>query len=208
MKIEHSVVPRVFSPGGGFGIAYTKTTTGPDIEGWAVAAADAIRRACKENDLPLPMVIFEPGRFLVGSAGVALYEIGSRKAIVGVRTYVSVDGGMADNIRPALYEATYTGEIANRAHGPATEKVTISGRYCESGDILIKDIELPELKTGDLLAVPGAGAYSLAMASNYNMVPRPAVILVNEGKAALIRRRETIDDLLALDLLPEIKSKN
>src|SRR3954447_638960 len=96
MKIEHGVVPRVFSPGGGFGIAYTKSTTGPDIEGWAVAAADAVRGACNDNNLPLPMVIFEPGRFLVGSAGVALYEIGSRKAIAGVRTYVSVDGGMAD----------------------------------------------------------------------------------------------------------------
>jgi diaminopimelate decarboxylase len=207
MKIERGVVPRVFSPGGGFGIAYTKSTTGPDIEGWAVAAADAVRQACNDNDLPLPMLIFEPGRFLVGAAGVALYEVGSRKAIAGVRTYVSVDGGMADNIRPALYDATYTAEIANRAHGPAEEKVTISGRYCESGDILIKDIELPRLRLGDLLAVPGAGAYSMAMASNYNMVPRPAVVLVNEGKAALIRRRETIDDLLALDMLPGIESR-
>ena len=103
------MAPRVFSPGGGFGITYTKATTGPDIEGWAVAAADAVRRACNDNDLPLPLLIFEPGRFLVGSAGVALYEVGSRKAIADVRTYVSVDGGMADNIRPALYEAIVYG---------------------------------------------------------------------------------------------------
>ena len=120
-----------------------------------------------------------------------------------MRTYVSVDGGMADNIRPALYEATYTAEIAGRPNEGETEVVTISGRYCESGDLLIRDIELPRLETGDLLALPGAGAYSLAMASNYNMVPRPAVVMVRDGKSTLIRRRETIDDLLALDLLPE-----
>lgn len=203
MKIEHGIAPRVFSPGGGFGIAYTTATTEPDIEGWANAAADAVRAACAANDLPLPLVIFEPGRYLVGTAGVALYRIGSRKAIAGVRTYVSVDGGMADNIRPALYEATYTAEIASRRNEGETEPVTISGRYCESGDLLIRDIELPRLETGDLLALPGAGAYSLAMASNYNMVPRPAVVLVDGGEATLIRRRETIDDLLALDLLPE-----
>jgi diaminopimelate decarboxylase len=140
---------------------------------------------------------------LVGPAGVALYEVGSRKDIAGVRTYVSIDGGMADNIRPALYEARYTAELANRPHAGEPERVTIAGKYCESGDLLIKDIDLPALVAGDLLAIPGAGAYCMAMASNYNLARRPAVVLVRSGKARLIRRRETYSDLLAHDLLPE-----
>jgi diaminopimelate decarboxylase len=203
MKREHGVTPAVFSPGGGFGIAYTEQMAEPDMNEWASAAAGAVRTACEANDLPLPELIIEPGRTLVGPAGVALYEVGSRKEISGVRTYVSIDGGMADNIRPALYEARYTAELANRPHAGELERVTIAGKYCESGDLLIKDIDLPVLAGGDLLAIPGSGAYCMAMASNYNLARRPAVVLVRNGTPRLIRRRETYSDLLAHDLLPE-----
>jgi diaminopimelate decarboxylase len=128
-----------------------------------------------------------------------VYEVGTRKEIPGVRTYVAVDGGMADNIRPTLYEAVYTANLANREGDGATEEVTIAGKYCESGDILIEGITVPVLKQGDLLAIPAAGAYSLAMASNYNMSLRPAIVMVKDGQARVIRRRESFADLLRLD---------
>jgi diaminopimelate decarboxylase len=132
---------------------------------------------------------------------VALYSIGSRKMVPGIRTYVSIDGGMADNIRPALYGARYAATLANRdPAGEPLKRVTIAGKYCESGDVLIDNVSLPELDTGDLLAVPMAGAYCLAMASNYNLSPRPAVVIVANGSARLIRRRETYDDLLRSDV--------
>jgi diaminopimelate decarboxylase len=133
--------------------------------------------------------------------GVALYSVGSRKTVPGVRTYVSVDGGMADNIRPALYGARYAATLANRdAKGEASQTVTIAGKYCESGDVLIDNASLPELDPGDLLAMPMVGAYCLAMASNYNLSPRPAAVIVANGSARLIRRRETYDDLLRSDI--------
>jgi diaminopimelate decarboxylase len=200
MRDRHGIVPTVFSPGGGFGIAYTAEMNEPNLTAWADAASTAVYEECTRHDLPLPLLVIEPGRTLVGPSAVVLYEIGSRKEIAGVRTYVSVDGGMADNIRPALYEARYTAEIANRANDGPIERVTLAGRYCESGDLLIQDIELPRLQRGDLLAIPGAGAYSLAMASNYNLSLRPAVVLVRDGAARLIRRRETYDDLFATDI--------
>jgi diaminopimelate decarboxylase len=200
MRDRYGVIPAVFSPGGGFGIAYTAAMAEPDLAGWATAAIAAVTASCERFELPQPELIVEPGRTLVGPAGVALYTVGSRKEIAGVRTYISVDGGMADNIRPALYEARYTAEIANRASEGPIERITLAGRYCESGDLLIQDIDLPRLDRGDLLAVPGAGAYSLAMASNYNLSLRPAVVLVQDGAARLIRRRETFDDLFATDV--------
>jgi diaminopimelate decarboxylase len=203
MQKAHGVVPSVFSPGGGFGISYTEATQEPDVDGWAVAVGRAMLRGCARHGLPLPHLVVEPGRSLVGPAGVALYEVGSRKDIADIRSYVSVDGGMADNIRPSLYDAIYTAEIANRSNDGKRELVTISGKYCESGDLLIKDIELPRLEPGDLLAVPGAGAYCLAMASNYNLAPRPAVVLVRDGTATLIRRRERYTDLLQNELVPD-----
>jgi diaminopimelate decarboxylase len=137
-------------------------------------------------------------------AGVAVYTLGARKVIPGVRTYVSVDGGMADNIRPALYGAGYTAELVNR---PATEdlqRVTIAGKYCESGDVLIERVELPSFAPGDLLAVPAAGAYCLAMASNYNLALRPAVVFVEEGQAWVVQRRETYNDLLLRDVVEPV----
>jgi diaminopimelate decarboxylase len=155
---------------------------------------------CRRHQLALPTLVIEPGRSIVAPAAVALYRVGARKEIPGVRTYVSVDGGMADNVRPALYGARYTALVANKAREPAAETVTVAGRFCESGDVLIRDIPLPRLEPGDLLAVPAVGAYCLPMASNYNLVPRPAVVLVGDGQARLIQRRETFSDLIARDL--------
>ncbi len=136
---------------------------------------------------------------------MALYTVGAIKDIPGVRRYVSVDGGMADNIRPALYGAAYTARLANRAADPRApaERVKIAGKYCESGDVVIRNIALPPLAPGDLLALPAAGAYCLAMASNYNLAPRPAVVFVRDGRPRLVRRRETLDDLLRAEVLPE-----
>lgn len=200
MRDAHGVAMEQFSPGGGFGIAYVEGDQPMTPERWADLLSSAITSACERNGFDLPIVTIEPGRSIAGPAGVALYTVGARKEIPGVRTYVSVDGGMADNIRPALYEAVYTAELANRESDTARETVTIAGKFCESGDILIESIDLPPLERGDLLAIPAAGAYCLAMASNYNMAPRPAVVFVREGDARLVRRRETMDDLLRLDV--------
>jgi diaminopimelate decarboxylase len=200
MRDHHGVTPREFSPGGGYGIAYTERDAEANVDDWANVIADSLTDSCTRRLLPLPELAVEPGRTIVGSAAVALYRVGAIKDIPGVRHYVSVDGGMADNIRPSLYGARYTAAVANRAGSGPDATVTIAGKYCESGDILIEDIELPELRSGDLLAVPAAGAYCLAMASNYNHALRPAVVLVRDGDARLIRRRETYDDLIAMEV--------
>jgi diaminopimelate decarboxylase len=200
------VPPEVIIPGGGFGVADDASGEDVSIETWAEAASAALRQGCRDHRFPLPTLIVEPGRAIIGPAGVALYEIGARKHIPGVRTYVSVDGGMGDNIRPALYGARYSAALANR-DGAATpiERVTIAGKYCESGDVLIDELDLPVLEVGDLLAVPMAGAYCLAMASNYNLSPRPAVVLVSDGQAKLIRRRETYQEMLSTEVLGNLQ---
>ncbi|MDQ4099552.1 MAG: diaminopimelate decarboxylase [Chloroflexota bacterium] len=199
MRARHGVTPRVLSPGGGFGIAYLPGERAVDPRSWARLAAEAITAACARYDLPLPELVVEPGRSIVGPAGVALYRVGATKRLPGLRTYVAVDGGMADNIRPALYGARYTAVIADREASGAEETVTIAGKYCESGDVLIEDISLPPLAAGDLLAIPAAGAYCLSMASNYNLATRPAAVLVNDGQARLIRRRERYEDVIRYD---------
>jgi diaminopimelate decarboxylase len=201
MREKYAVETEVISPGGGFGIAYTEQDEESVFEEWARVAGTELMAACDENGLALPELTVEPGRSLVGPAAIAVYEVGASKRIEGVRHYISVDGGMADNIRPALYGAVYTAEIANRESDGPQERVTIAGRFCESGDILIQDARLPELRPGDLLAMPSAGAYALPMASNYNATPRPAVILVNDGVARLIRRRETYADVFAAEIV-------
>ena len=190
-----------FSPGGGFAIAYTRDQQPPSIAAYAEAITSAFLRGCHELGFGPPTLIVEPGRSIVGPAGVALYTVGARKAIPGVRTYVSVDGGMGDNIRPALYQALYEAVVANRMHQPPAEQVTIAGKFCESGDILVKDVDLPVTEAGDLIALPAAGAYCVPMASNYNMATRPAIVLVRDGTARLIRRRETYRDLMAADVV-------
>jgi diaminopimelate decarboxylase len=200
--------PAVVSPGGGLGIDYDGTGDEVDPFVWFKMIGDAVAEQCHAQDLPLPELIFEPGRTIVGPAGVTLYTVGARKDIDRVRKYVSIDGGMADNIRPSLYDAVYTACLASRFDPGPTEVVTIAGRYCESGDLLIEDISLPRLSPGDLLAVPATGAYCIPMASNYNMVPRPAVVLVRNGKSRILRRRETLENLLSLDALPHRSSSN
>ncbi len=189
-----------FSPGGGFAIQYVREQPAPPPAEYAGVICGTLRRGCERHGLPLPRLLIEPGRATVGRAGVALYRVGARKEVPGVRTFVSVDGGMADNIRPAIYGSRYEAVSADRPLAPAEETVTVAGRYCESGDVLIRDIPLPRLDPGELLAVPAAGAYCMAMSSNYNWAPRPAVVLVEDGRAQLVRRRETYDDLLRCEV--------
>jgi diaminopimelate decarboxylase len=206
MRARHGFELREFSPGGGWGVPMIETDPPAAIEPYIATLSAAIATTCQQIGMAPPHLVLEPGRSLVAPAAVALYTIGSRKEIPGVRTYVAVDGGMADNIRPALYEAKYAAlRIANSkwqmANGERqAEVVSIAGKFCESGDILIRDIELPRLEAGDRLAIPMAGAYTLAMASNYNLARRPAVVLVNQGDARLIQRRESYADLRARDL--------
>jgi diaminopimelate decarboxylase len=189
------------SLGGGFAVQYMRGVPAPSREDYAEAIVLTVEEGCEAHDLPPPRLVLEPGRSLVARAGVALYSVGARKEIPGVRTYVAVDGGMGDNIRPALYSAEYEALVANRLdeQGPR-ERVTIAGRYCESGDILVRDADLPKLWADDILAIPVSGAYSLPLASNYNASLRPAVVFVADGRARLVRRRETYDDLLRCEV--------
>ena len=186
---------RVADLGGGFGIRHNLDEHAPDAAVLAASAVETARLAFAEAGLPSPEVWLEPGRSLVGTAGVTLYRVGAVKRLPE-RTWVAVDGGMSDNPRPQLYDAVYTALSADRADEAATERVSIAGMHCESGDVLIDDVSLPAPRRGDLLAVPATGAYTLAMASNYNGVTRPAAVLVASGEARLIRRRETAADLL------------
>jgi diaminopimelate decarboxylase len=188
-------VPRVADLGGGFGIRHHPADEVPDAAELARGAASTARLAFVEAGLPQPELWLEPGRCLVGRAGVTLYRVGSVKRLTG-RTWVAVDGGMSDNPRPQLYGARYTALSASRANEAVAEVVSIAGMHCESGDVLIDDVTLPEPRRGDLLAVPATGAYTLAMASNYNGVGRPAAVLVAGGAARAVRRREAVEDLL------------
>ena len=189
-----------FSPGGGFAIAYTRQQQPPSIGQYAETIVSTMKATCRELSLALPQLIIEPGRAIIGPAGVALYRVGAIKDIPGVRKYVSVDGGMGDNIRPALYQAVYEVVAAGKANQAPVEQVTIAGKYCESGDVLARDVMLPALEPGDLLALPAAGAYCPSMASNYNLNPRPPMVLVHQGQSRLIRRRESYQDLMRCDV--------
>ena len=190
-----------FSPGGGFAIGYLMSQLPPAVADYAEIITSAVKRRCADLGLAEPRLIVEPGRAIVGRAGVALYTVGAIKEIPGVRKYVSLDGGMGDNIRPALYDARYEAVVANRMYDPPAETVTLAGKYCESGDVLIRDIALPVMGHGDIVAMPSSGAYAPSMASPYNLNPRPAIVMVRDGEAHLIRRRETYEDLMAYDIL-------
>ena len=181
--------------GGGFGIRHHPADEVPEAAELAASAASTARLAFVEAGLPKPELWLEPGRCVVGRAGVTLYRVGSVKRLPE-RTWVAIDGGMSDNPRPQLYDARYTALSAARADEPVDEVVSIAGMHCESGDVLIDDVALPSPRRGDLLAVPATGAYTLAMASNYNGVPRPAAVLVRDGSPRVIRTRETVADLL------------
>jgi diaminopimelate decarboxylase len=201
MKKKYGFILKELDTGGGFAIQYTIDNPAPPFASFAEALTSAIKAECKRLKLELPRLVIEPGRSIVAQSGVALYMVGVVKDIPGIRTYVSVDGGMGDNIRPALYQARLEAVVANRMRARMAGKVTISGKFCESGDILIRDIELPTMKAGDILAVAGAGAYSIPESMNYNAFYRPPVILVKDSKARLIRRRETLEDITRCDIV-------
>lgn len=203
---DYGLEPTEINIGGGLGIRYTESDDPPTIENWAEAVCSAMLAAWQEHELDLkslPKLLCEPGRSLVGPACVTAYTVGSQKVIPGVRTYLSVDGGMSDNPRPITYQSLYRVLAAGKMSAPLTETVTIAGKHCESGDVLIKDAKLPKCQTGDILAVPATGAYNYSMASNYNRVPKPAAVLVREGEVNVIIKRETDEDLLRFDCLPE-----
>ncbi len=205
VRDSYGFSPSVFSPGGGIGIAYESTDEEVNFDKWASVAVNSLVKGSAKRGLPVPELVVEPGRSIVGPSAIAVYTAGAVKDIPGVRKYVSIDGGMADNIRPSLYGAKYSAAIANRVPKSTGEMVTVAGKYCESGDVLIRDVDLGDVTSGDLIALPAVGAYCLAMASNYNLALRPAVVLVDNGEATLIRRRERYEDLLNADVLP-IKS--
>jgi diaminopimelate decarboxylase len=233
LRDQHGVGVAEISPGGGLGVPYVADQAPPDRGAYAAAIGRALAEGCRARGLPLPKLVIEPGRSIVARAGVALYEIIATKTLLtndergtmnddhapgmqnssfiahrsSLTRYLHVDGGMADNIRPALYGARYTALLANQLPAPTLaegqgvmlEPVHIAGRYCESGDVLLRDVALPRAGPGDLLAIAVAGAYTLSMASNYNLTPRPALLLVGDGRARVIQRRETYEDLVARD---------
>ncbi|MCI6006850.1 diaminopimelate decarboxylase [Oscillospiraceae bacterium LCP25S3_E10] len=186
--------------GGGYGIKYTENDNPVPYDNYMAAVSKAVKAKAAENDIPVPFIYMEPGRSVVGEAGITLYTVGGRKEIPNIRTYVSVDGGMTDNIRYALYESEYTVVNAGKADQEPNEKVTVAGKCCESGDLIQKDAPVADVQVGDTLAVLSTGAYNYSMASNYNRNPRPAIVMVKDGKARLIVKRESYDDLVANDL--------
>jgi diaminopimelate decarboxylase len=200
MKKKHHFALKELNVGGGYAVQYVSETPAPAIKLYAEAFASHIKNECSRLKLDLPELAIEPGRSIVGRAGVALYTVGAIKDIPGIRRYISVDGGMADNIRPAIYGSKYEATVANKALAEKETTVTIAGKFCESGDLLIQDIKLPSLISGDLIAIPDCGAYCLSMASNYNAFLKPPIVMVNEGNSRLIRRRETFEDLLRTDV--------
>jgi diaminopimelate decarboxylase len=202
MRDRHGVALREISPGGGYAVRYTPDDPPADVPQTIRRVGSLAAAAAREHGFidPYPEVSIEPGRSLVAPAAVALYRVGSVKRIPGGRTYVAVDGGMADNIRPTAYGATYTAVLADRLDAEGAADVAIAGKYCETGDILIQHVDLPLPRVGDLIAIPAAGAYHMSMASNYNLALRPAVVVVADGRARLVRRRETYDDLFATEV--------
>ncbi len=189
--------------GGGLGVKYTDEDVPPSAYEIGEIVTNKLNECIEKYGIEAPTLFLEPGRSIISMSGVTLYTIGSSKQVPQGRKYVSIDGGMADNPRPSLYQAKYFAQVANKKEISETEKVTIGGRYCESGDILVEEIELPQLDEGDILCVYNTGAYNYSMASNYNKVPRPAMVLVNDGNSDLIIERETLDDMISHDIIPD-----
>lgn len=185
--------------GGGVGVKYTQKDIPPSIDELAKAVTESMQKYSVE----IPTIYIEPGRSIISTAGVTLYTVGSSKQVPNGRKYVAVDGGMADNPRPSMYQAEYVAEVVNKANSSDTEIVTIAGRFCESGDILINDIELPKLTAGDVLCVYNTGAYNYSMSSNYNRVEKPAMVLVNNSHSDIIVYREGLEDLISHDSIPD-----
>jgi len=199
LKINKGFEAQELNVGGGFGIKYLESDEFKPIEFFIDAIMETIIAGCEERKIRLPKILIEPGRWIVGEAGITLYEIGTIKNIEGVRTYASINGGMTDNPRPALYDAKYQGIIANKLNQKTEMVATIAGKCCESGDILIWDLAVPKLEKGDILAVLSTGAYNYSMSSNYNKIPRPAVLLVGEEGKRIIVERESFEDLIKND---------
>ena len=200
MKKKYGAELQVLDLGGGYGVRYTDADPQVNIPENIEQLAGTIKALCEELSLPMPAVLLEPGRSIVADAGLTLYTAGSTKSIPGYKNYVPVDGGMTDNPRYALYGSKYTVYLANRANEEANFRCDVVGRCCESGDIIQPNVLLPEPKRGDLIAVCTTGAYNYSMASNYNRIPRPPVVMLSGGKPTLAVRRETVDDLTALDM--------
>jgi len=200
IKKQFGIELRELNIGGGIGIAYTEKDKNPSIEKYASEIIRSLKKLSKRYDISLPKLVIEPGRSLVGRAGVTLYTVGTVKKIPGIRTYAVIDGGMSDNPRYILYQARYSAFLAGNMRAKKSQMITIAGRACESGDIIIKDVKFPSLKRGDIIAVASTGAYNYSMASNYNRIARPAVVLVNKGKTRVIVRRETKEDIARNDL--------
>lgn len=189
--------------GGGLGVRYTRDDNPVPINIFVNSIINKVKDVCDEYKVSLPKILIEPGRSIVAEAGITLYRIGAIKEITGLRKYLIVDGGMADNPRPSLYDAKYEALIVDRLESNKTELVTIAGKFCESGDILIKNIELPRAESGDLIILFTTGAYHYSMANNYNGIPRPPVVLVNEGKHGLMVNRETYQDVINNHVIPD-----
>ena len=200
-KMGHPITD--LNVGGGLGIRYVDSDDPPSIDSWVEVISRAVSEKCKLKSLELPRLLCEPGRSLIGPSGITIYKLGSRKDIPGLRSYLSVDGGMSDNPRPITYQSLYTACLANRPLAEADEKITIAGKHCESGDIVLKDILLPSPMSEDLLVVFSTGAYNSSMSSNYNRIPRPAGVIVKDGQADLVLRRERPEDLLQYDVIPD-----
>ena len=203
IKSELGISFEVINLGGGFGIRYVDGDTPLTMKTYVEAIVKGIKDNFQSEDGSYPEIWIEPGRSIVGDAGTTLYTVGTSKEIPGVRKYVAVDGGMTDNPRPALYQSRYEAVLANRANEQAEETVSIAGKCCESGDMLIWDLQLPTVKSGDILAVACTGAYNYAMSSNYNRIRKPAVVFVQDGQADVVVRRETHQDIVGCDVLPE-----
>jgi len=201
IKQELGVEIEELNMGGGFGVFDYENDTHVDIVEFIETIMTNIIEQCKLKGLKRPRILIEPGRWIIGESGITLYTIGAIKEIKGIRKYVSVDGGMTDNPRHALYKAVYKAVVANKANEPYSETVTIAGKCCESGDILIRDLETPALESGDILAVYGTGAYNYSMSSNYNRHTKPALVVVHKGESRLVIRRETYEDLIRNEML-------
>ena len=201
MKQKHGFELKELDIGGGFAVQYTLDTPAPPVSFYAEMITSGIITGCREQGLELPHLVIEPGRSIVARAGITVYTAGVVKDVPNVRRYVSVDGGMADNIRPALYQARHEAVVANKMTEPEAETVTIAGKFCEPGDVLIRDIGLPPVVAGDIIAVAGCGAYCIPQSTNYNASFKLPVIMVKDGKARLIRRRETLEDLTRCDVV-------
>ena len=200
MRKKYDLELREFDTGGGFAVQYTLDQPAPPIADFAEQITATVKKECRQLGLQLPKLIIEPGREIVAQAGVAVYTVGTVKQIPAVRTYVAVDGGMGDNVCPAMYGEKMEAVLANRMRARSAGKVTVCGKFCESGDILIRDLDMPKTAPGDTLAIAVSGAYSIPESMNYNAFFKPPVVLLNNGKAKLIRRRETLADITKCDI--------